>query len=439
MTSAHHQVVSYSSSAVDYSHPFGEYGELISGMYKQVLPVNSIENASLIEFRFSGGEEYIDLKESYMLVQVKILNSDGTNLAAGADTAFVDNSLHSLFNTTTVYLNNQKIMQGNVLHAYKNYFIARYGVSKAARDIHLAELQGLTGEAAGQNDARAAAAVGWSKRKAWTAESRVVTFIGAIPSDFFMSCEKYLPPTVDLRLEFKLNDSSFVTNTTSTEAAPLNVKYKVQSMKLYMRTVEVAAKTSLENMKLLRRQPFIMNYTNLDIQTHSIAAGKKIENIRNIFAQQLPKQVFVMLVETQRLAGTRNTDPYKFEHASVEKMVLRKNNVPVMIEQIDSDFSSDDGAKIVYNFFCQALNVGFGNRDVGVTLEEFRNGGTVWAWTLCPDMDANNELRIPYQPGGLQLDIHVSQDRDNPALTAIILGKFGSSVQINELGVVNTI
>ena len=430
----HHEVVTYSSSAVDYAEHFGEYGELVRGLYKRILPVNTIENANVIEFKVDGGDDFLDLRESFMRIEVQLLKADDTNLDEGANTAFVDNILHSIFEKVVIFLNGKKITDGNALQAYKNYFVARFGVSKSARNIHLKALQGLTGEAAGKHNTRNADATGWTQRKAWTAKSTTLALQGPIPSDFFMSCEKYLPPTVEMRLEFKLCDSDFATNTTS----PLTVKFRVNKFDLMMRSVEIAATRKQEIFNQLRQTPWTFNYTSMDIQTHSIAAGMKRINIRNIFASQLPKQVYVMFAETGSVSGDPNADPFDFKHANIEKMVLRKNNVPLMVEEVASDFSTPQGAKEVYNWFLQALDVGFNSRDVGVTLEQFCAGCTVWAWTLCPDMDANSGLRIPFQPGDLQLDIHVNQVRNNPALTVIILGKFGSMVKIDEQGGVYT-
>ncbi len=71
----------------------------------------------MIQYLFDGGTNYLEMRECYMVVDVKIIKADGENLEVGANTAFVDNSLHSLFEQTSVFLNGVKITTWNILHS----------------------------------------------------------------------------------------------------------------------------------------------------------------------------------------------------------------------------------------------------------------------------------------------------------------------------------
>ena len=362
-----------------------------------------------------------------MVLKLKIYRSEPeADLQAADNVAFADNTPFSVFKSVVVYLNSTKITPSTVYQTYANYFATRFGNGKAATKIHLKHLQGITGEAPGQNDAKAATATGWTIRKAWTAQSKEVCFITQIPDDFFRSCSKFLPPLQDLKLEFKLNDPAF-----ALVGAGEEYTFKITNFEIFTRQIDVAASTTMSIFKQQAVKPLKLNFTNLTIQSFTIPARKQTEFIRGIFPHETPHQIFLILVETDRINGVLAKDPFKFEHAMIDKVILRQNGLPVMTEAINTNFAADGDAKEAYFFLCQAFDVGFNSRDVNLTYEEFRNGSTIFSWTISPDMDANNGVGIIQKPGNFEADIYVTNGHvNNPALTAIFLGKFCKTVEI---------
>ena len=74
-----------------------------------------------------------------------------------------------------------------------------------------------------------------------------------------------------------------------------------------------------------------------------------------------------------------------------------------MLESHNTDFENED-AKEVYYHVCQAFDIGFNSCDANLTILD---GSTMWAWTLSPDMDANNNVALLQKPGNFEADIHV--------------------------------
>ena len=194
--------VGYTTSVIDYTHAVARHTELSDGKYVRHLPVNSISGANMIEFVIPPTEEYIHPQECYVKITIKVTKPDGDNLDDEDVVAPSDNVLGSLFKAVTLYMNSVRITHSNVFQALENYFVTRYGIGKQAADIHMKEIQGLTGEAAGQNDSKNAHAVGWSQRKLWIAESKEYTVMGLIPCDFFGHAHNlfHLFKTFDLSL-----------------------------------------------------------------------------------------------------------------------------------------------------------------------------------------------------------------------------------------------
>jgi hypothetical protein len=396
--------IGYTSSAIDYTHPVPRYTDMGDAKFVRQIPVNAITGANTITFSLPPIDEFLDLQESYMRVGVKVFKATGAILDNDDKVCLVDNCLGSLFSSVTLRLNGTRITSSNVYQAVENYFVTRFGISKAAHD-----------DAAGP---------GRVKRMAWTALSKQCRFKGPIPCDFFRSCPNFLPPLQELTLEFKLNDPAFVLT-----AAAGNYSFKLTDIELFTRHVPVAASKTMAIMKSQTVRPLILNFTSVEVQSFSIAAKSHVEFIRGIFPHKKPTQVFMVLIETDRLNGVMTKDPFKFEHASVEKVVLRQNGVPCMVEAIETNFTDED-ALDSYGYVCEAFDVGFNGRDANLSYDQFIKGATMWAWTLSPDMDANNGVGLLQTTSNIEADIYVKADVDNPGLTALFLGKFGKSVQI---------
>ena len=183
-------------------------------------------------------------------------------------------------------------------------------------------------------------------------------------------------------------------------------------------------------MELFKHQavrPLLMNFTSVELQTFIILAGKQVEFVRGIFPHKMLHQIFLVLIETDRVNGAFAKDPFKFENAKVEKVIIRQNGTPLMLESHNTDFENED-AKEVYNHVCQAFDVGFNSRDANLSYEQFLDGSTMWAWTLSPDVDANNNVALP---GNFEADIYVKNGSTrNADLTALFIGKYAKTVLI---------
>jgi hypothetical protein len=413
----------YTSTAIHYKHPTARYSILKEGHFIEQTTTNSITNASSFSFNLRPSNNYLDLQESRLEVGLKVFKANGDALGAAENVCLADNVIGSLFSAVTLTMNKTRITTSNVYQTFENYFVTRFGVSKAAAKLHLERKQGLTTEKAGEHDTTTGA--GWTKRKAWTALSQEVLFSGPIPCDFFRSCSQYLPPMQDVVLDFKLNDPELVLQ------APANdYIYKLTSVKLLTRYVEVASAATVGVWKYQLTKPLYLNFTSMEVQSFSLPAKTHSEFIRSVFPYKKPTQIFMVLIETDRLNGVLTKNPFKFEHGNVEKVVLRQDGQPCMVDAIETDFSEPCGALRCYDFVTDAFNVGFNSRDCNLTYEQFVNGSTIWAWTLSPDMDGNNGVGVVQSAPNFDVEIQIKSTVDNPGLTALFLGKFGKSVAI---------
>ena len=90
-----------------------------TGSWVEYHPLITVGDGSPVEFDISGtGEDYVDLANTLLYVQVKITKRDGDNLYAGAAVAPVNLFLHSLFSQVDISLNGTQITTSTNTYPY---------------------------------------------------------------------------------------------------------------------------------------------------------------------------------------------------------------------------------------------------------------------------------------------------------------------------------
>ena len=85
-------------------------------------PMASLDSGGPIEFLIPGsGDDYIDLANTMLHVQVKVTRANGDDLLLALPVGPVNNWLHSLFSQVDVYLNGTLVTPSTNTYAYRAY------------------------------------------------------------------------------------------------------------------------------------------------------------------------------------------------------------------------------------------------------------------------------------------------------------------------------
>jgi len=86
-------------------------------------PIGSFENGQPIEFKLAGNNVHcIPTNSVKLYLRLKLVKKDGTEIASGVQLGVVNNTLHSLFSSCEVSLNETKINNTSGYYAYSSYF-----------------------------------------------------------------------------------------------------------------------------------------------------------------------------------------------------------------------------------------------------------------------------------------------------------------------------
>ena len=153
------------------------------------------------EFAVSGAEDdYIDLFNTYLLVEAQIVNTDGSNLDPDADVGPVDLWMHSLFSDVSISLSEKLVSPPTSMYPYRAYIEPILSYGPAAKESELMGVM-LYNDTPGQQDKRTADKKGFTARKKLTALSKSV---GKLHLDLFCQ-DKYLFNHVDLKIKLRIS------------------------------------------------------------------------------------------------------------------------------------------------------------------------------------------------------------------------------------------
>ena len=176
-------------------------------------PTASLDSGGPIEFFIPGsGDDYIDLANTMLHVQVKVTQPNGADLDAAAPVGPVNNWLHSLFSQVDVFLNGTLVTQSTNTYAYRAFVetLLTYGVG--AKSTQLTNQLWYKDKASRMSTVELAGGVdpnpGFVTRREYITGSRVVDMMGRLHVDMFLQ-DKFLINGVDVKIRLVRSKPSF--------------------------------------------------------------------------------------------------------------------------------------------------------------------------------------------------------------------------------------
>jgi hypothetical protein len=139
----------------------------------------------------------------------------------------------------------------------------------------------------------------------------------------------------------------------------------------------------------------------------------------------MPSRVLIALVETDRVSGSLNTNPFKFDHCKVQSIMLKaaSSSLPYSSE-LEFDYSKGK--------YMEAYNTLFTNikgTECGITYTDFAGGNTVYAFDLTPDLCNMGHYNV-MKNGSLNLSLKVEEALPK-SITIMTYMEFDNIIEID--------
>lgn len=235
---------------------------------------------------------------------------------------------------------------------------------------------------------------GFKTRYGWSGKN-VFDMVAPINSDL-VKADTHLKAGRKLTLKFfKARDNFLLCSDVNK-----NFRLRVIDLKLFYHRLRLRP-----DMKISPRERYVFTQTNL--KRYPLPAGLEYFNTSIQRDGKIPKTIVIGMVKTAAAEGTYATNPFCFEPFKLSQICLSVGGKRVPSEPLQPDFESGLLSREYAHLF---INTGGYRVDRSncVTLDQFKNGMTLFPFDLSPDL-CNQAHVHPSPVSHVELELHWSE------------------------------
>ena len=384
-------------------------------------PVHSITQGSPIEFQIPGtADEYIDLGDMTILLQLQITKKDKKKWEATDDAAFINLPISSCFQDVFFKISEKQVEGGQHLYPYNGYISSLLQFHPSAKKTHM-EAWGWYEDTPGKfsdlggND-------GHKFRKQASEKGQIWEVMGPLFLEMTHQ-PRYLLPGTDLNIKLSPAKPEFCLLGNSN-----NFNFQIVKCELQVPRIRVLDTVLSGHNSGLQKYNAKYLLNHVDITTLTITT-EKLEFIKDgLYKSQVPKLLVIGLVDHEAFNGDIGKNPFDFQNFNLEKIGLYRDGQLIPGQILTPDYS---GGKFVkaYNQTMSALNYFNTDDSNGMTMEHFKNGYNLYVFDLTPDNTAQGPHRHLMRTGSLRLELGF-KTKLTTTVTAILFALLDAKLEL---------
>lgn len=395
-----------------------------SSHFIEVFPVNSLTDKSSIEFLITGnGEQYIDLSHTILHLQIKVLKSTGNALVAADSVAPINYILGSMFSELSVFLNDKQVTSQNN-YAYRALLESLLFSSKSAQNSLLTAGLFYKDTASKHDNVADDSNVGFATRKEKFKLSKLVDLTGPLHFDLG-SQPKLLINGVSVRIKLERNKNTFCLM-----AADDAYKLSIKSASLFVRKVNIAPSVLLAHEKALGHGLIKLPIRRVEVKSFALSSGLNSFTIPNAFIGQLPSKIILGFVSNDSFNGHISKNAFKFHHYNLNYLCVLDGSRMIPSKPFQPDFTKGLYARSYLNLFTD-LNRYHDAQNINVSFDEFKDGYTLFAVDMTPDLSSSASHVSVARNGNLAIDMKFSQALDE-TVSLIVYAEYRNVIEIDK-------
>jgi hypothetical protein len=207
---------------------------------------------------------------------------------------------------------------------------------------------------------------------------------------------------------------------------------KILEATMYMNHVTVNPSILLAHHTVLQSRKAIYPYKRVEVKTFTINPGNHSLAIDNVVIGQLPNLLVFAMVSNEAYSGTRNKNPFNFQHYNIQRFNLTVNGVQVPNQPLEFDFNSEKGIISTrgYNSLFKGTGIHYYDKGHQIKKELYDNGYFLLAFDLTAD-HANNALCSNFQNRGVIRIEGRFGDALKEAITCLVYCEYDAVVEID--------
>ena len=349
----------------------------------EVRPLNALTSTAPLVFEFSTSpDQYVLLGESQLYLRARVdleVNGASPDASVYEKCHPAQNIMHTLIKSVEIYLNDKLVCLNSQNYAHRAWFENFLGFSNNAKKSHLQA--GLWTENAADRweflfDKKSAD----SKN---TVTSKTVELLGRLHNDLCFSPHALIGG-VKIRIRICLNEPSYFLNF-SEKVANLKASLELEAATWHP-VINYVSPVLLEgHLTALSKSPAKYFITRSEIKHQTLPQGVRDVVLDNFITGQLPRRVFLTLIDNNAFNGAIDKDPFNFDHFSVNFLALYVNGLQTPEIPYQPSFSATN-PRVLREFMALYQALDQNGTDTHLVLKRnqfFKN--PIFAFNLSPD------------------------------------------------------
>ena len=381
------------------------------------------DHTDSFDFTFEPSALYTDLSEAELYLEVEVIDAGGTPLAVGDEAAPVNNLAHALFESVQLLLNGEKVTGNNDEYPLKSQILDLLCVEKRDKETRLQGCQKWMADTAKYMEIRGPTNPGWIARRLEFSSRRKHAILMRPHLDLIKQC-KLLPSHCGLKFIFERTNPTFYMQ----QAADQTFWVKITKAEMSLRQVVVRDEVVMvHNKAVMSRElgPFNYPITRVKVTKHTLDHGSQEYSWTQPDTTQIPARLVLALIKETATSGTKTENPFNFQNYGVREVVVKYDDQKF---EVKSDFAGGNTVRAYHNLFKETGLLATG-LDCGITLEEFQNGYTLFAFDLTPDKTPENARINLLKQGKLTIGLRFNAATTH-AISAVVCAFYNNIIQI---------
>ena len=347
-------------------------------------PMASLDSGGPIEFFIPGsGDDYIDLANTMLHLQVKVTRADGNPIDAGEPVGPVNNFLHSLFSHIDLSLNGTLVTSSSSnSYPYRSYIEELLSYGFDAKSTQLTNQLWYKDKASRTHATELAAGPdpnpGFVTRRDYIAGSRVVDMMGRLHVDMFLQ-DKFLINGVDVKLRLVRSTAAFAL------MAAGNNDYKITIVNASLFVKKAALNPIVQKAHIMALERTTVKYPlrPVECKVYSIPTGALSHTHENLFLGSLPKRLVLCCIDNDAYNGTYTTNPFHAKNNAISFVSVYVDGRQIPAKPFQPNFAENLFARSYASVFTSTGKI-WQDEGNGLTRDEYRDGYTFFCFDLTP-------------------------------------------------------
>jgi hypothetical protein len=381
------------------------------------------DHTDTFDFTFEPTSLYTDLSETELYMEFEVVDAAGTRLAVADEAAPVNNIGHALFNSVQLLINGEKVTGNNEDYTYKSNLLDTVGTEKRDKETRLLGCQKWLKDTAGHMDARTAENSGWTARRAEFAARRTHCVVVRPHIDLLKQC-KLLPSHCELKFIYERSSPAFY----MMQAPDLNFWIKITKAEMSLRQVTVRDEVvEVHNKMVMNPQygPFNYPITRCKVTKHTLDGGSQEYSWTQPDTTQIPSRLLLCMVKETAASGAKGENPYHYKNYHVKEVLIKFDDQKF---EVKTDFERGNSVRAYSSLFKETGLLALG-QDCDLTLKEFQEGYTIFAFDLTPDRTPEDSRINLLRQGKLTVSLRFAAPTTH-AISAVICAFYDNNIQL---------